>query len=83
MRRFVWFVVFICVACLPAVGLWTDAARAQTGTLTPADISTPTPTVQPILVPTPLPTPDVPPGVRAYRVRAGDTLLAVALETGV
>ncbi|MEZ4611524.1 MAG: hypothetical protein R2838_15030 [Caldilineaceae bacterium] len=76
-------VFLIGVVCLPAVGLWTRDARAQTGTLTPADISTPTPTVQPILVPTPLPTPDVPPGVRAYRVRAGDTLLSVALETGV
>ena len=83
MKRSIVLIFLIGVVCLPAVGLWTRDARAQTGTLTPADISTPTPTVQPILVPTPLPTPDVPPGVRAYRVRAGDTLLSVALETGV
>lgn len=70
-------------AGLALLGLQSLAAHAQSGTVTPGDISTPTPTPPPILRPTPLPTPDLPPGVRAYRVRAGDTLLSVALEVGV
>lgn len=83
--------ILICTLGLLAFGLWADVTRAQTstpgvvtpGAVNPGDISTPTPTAQPILVPTPVAAPDLPPGTRAYRVRAGDTLLAVALETGV
>lgn len=50
----------------------------------PADITTPTPT--PLLKPTPFPKPQptpAPSATHTYRVRAGDTLLKVALEIGV